>query len=129
VLREGDRVALVGPNGVGKSTLIKILAGKESATSGTVTFFDSKSTVGYVPQDIDFDPTVTPWDVLTDERFRLGSPSLSEAAEALSRFGFTDTDSELLIANLSGGEKTKLALARVWLFRPDILFLDEPTTI
>ena len=127
VLREGDRVALVGPNGVGKSTLIKILAGKESATSGTVTFFDSKSTVGYVPQDIDFDPTVTPWDVLTDERFRLGSPSLSEAAEALSRFGFTDTDSELLIANLSGGEKTKLALARVWLFRPDILFLDEPT--
>ena len=127
VLREGDRVALVGPNGVGKSTLIKILAGKENATSGTVTFFDNTSTVGYVPQDIDFDPTVTPWDVLTDERFRLGSPSLSEAAEALSKFGFTDADSELLISNLSGGEKTKLALARVWLFRPDILLLDEPT--
>ena len=127
VLREGGRVALVGPNGVGKSTLIKILAGKENATSGTVTFFDNTSTVGYVPQDIDFDPTVTPWDVLTDERFRLGSPSLSEAAEALSRFGFTDADSELLISNLSGGEKTKLALARVWLFRPDILLLDEPT--
>jgi ATPase subunit of ABC transporter with duplicated ATPase domains len=127
VLREGGRVALVGPNGVGKSTLIKILAGKENATSGTVTFFDNTSTVGYVPQDIDFDPTVTPWDVLTDERFRLGSPSLSEAAEALSKFGFTDADSELLISNLSGGEKTKLALARVWLFRPDILLLDEPT--
>jgi macrolide transport system ATP-binding/permease protein len=126
-LREGGRVALVGPNGVGKSTLIKILAGKENATSGTVTFFDNTSTVGYVPQDIDFDPTVTPWDVLTDERFRLGSPSLSEAAEALSKFGFTDADSELLISNLSGGEKTKLALARVWLFRPDILLLDEPT--
>ena len=127
VLREGDRVALVGPNGVGKSTLIKILAGKENATSGTVKFFDNTSTVGYVPQDIDFDPTVTPWDVLTDERFRLGSPSLSEAAEALSRFGFTDADSELLISNLSGGEKTRLSLARVWLFRPDILLLDEPT--
>ena len=126
-LREGDKVALVGPNGVGKSTLLKILAGKESATSGTVTFFNDKSTVGYVPQDIDFDPTVTPWDVLTNERFRLGLPSLSEAAEALSRFGFTDADSELLISNLSGGEKTKLALARVWLFHPDILLLDEPT--
>ena len=126
-LREGDKVALVGPNGVGKSTLLKILAGKESATSGTVTFFNDKSTVGYVPQDTDFDPTVTPWDVLTNERFRLGLPSLSEAAEALSRFGFTDADSELLISNLSGGEKTKLALARVWLFHPDILLLDEPT--
>jgi macrolide transport system ATP-binding/permease protein len=126
-LREGDKVALVGPNGVGKSTLLKILAGKESATSGTVTFFNDKSTVGYVPQDIDFDPTVTPWDVLTNERFRLGLPSLSEAAEAFSRFGFTDADSELLISNLSGGEKTKLALARVWLFHPDILLLDEPT--
>ena len=127
LLREGDKVALVGPNGVGKSTLLKILAGKESATSGTVTFFNDKSTVGYVPQDTDFDPTVTPWDVLTNERFRLGLPSLSEAAEALSRFGFTDADSELLISNLSGGEKTKLALARVWLFHPDILLLDEPT--
>lgn len=127
LLREGDRVALVGPNGVGKSTLIKILAGEESATSGTVEFFDDALTVGYVPQNIDFDPTLTPWDVLTDERYRLGAPSLSEAAEALSRFRFTDTDSETPIANLSGGEKTKLALARVWLFRPDILLLDEPT--
>jgi macrolide transport system ATP-binding/permease protein len=127
VLREGDRVALVGPNGVGKSTLIKILAGKENSTSGTVTFFDNTSTVGYVPQDIDFDPTVTPWDVLTDEQYRLGSPSLSEAAEALSRFGFTDHDCALPISSLSGGEKTKLALARVWLFHPDILLLDEPT--
>jgi macrolide transport system ATP-binding/permease protein len=127
LLREGDKVALVGPNGVGKSTLLKILAGTESATSGTVARFDDTSTIGYVPQDIDFDPRVTPWDVLTDDRFRLGSPSLSEAAEALSRFGFTDADSELLISNLSGGEKTRLALARVWLFRPDILLLDEPT--
>jgi macrolide transport system ATP-binding/permease protein len=127
VLREGDRVALVGPNGVGKSTLLKILVGIESATSGTVTLFDTASTAGYVPQDIDFDPTLTPWDVLTDEQYRLGSPSLSEAAEALSRFGFTDHDCALPISSLSGGEKTKLALARVWLFHPDILLLDEPT--
>jgi len=75
LLREGDRVALVGPNGVGKSTLIKILAGEESATSGTVEFFNDALTVGYVPQDIGFDPTLTPWDVLTDERYRLGAPS------------------------------------------------------
>jgi macrolide transport system ATP-binding/permease protein len=127
VLREGDRVALVGPNGVGKSTLLKILAGIESATSGTVTFFDDASTIGYVPQDIDFDLNLTPWDVLTGEHNRLGCPSFSDAAEALSRFGFTDADSGLPTSNLSGGEKTRLALARVWIFRPDILLLDEPT--
>jgi macrolide transport system ATP-binding/permease protein len=127
VLRERDKVALVGPNGVGKSTLLKILAGIESATSGTVTLFDDTSSIGYVPQDIDFDLTLTPWDVLTGEHNNLGCPSFSDVAEALSRFGFTDDDSDYLISNLSGGEKTRLALARVWVFHPDILLLDEPT--
>lgn len=127
IVREGEKVALVGPNGVGKSTLLKIIAGHEAPTSGTVRFFRKPLSIGYLPQDPDFGATPTAWDVLLEEQERLGFAAQASAAEAISRFGFTQAEAGLPVDNLSGGQKTRLALARMWLSQPEFLLLDEPT--
>ncbi|MCL4517216.1 MAG: ATP-binding cassette domain-containing protein [Firmicutes bacterium] len=127
LIREGEKVALIGPNGVGKSTVLKILAGVEVPTSGTITWFQDRLLIAYVPQDPDFASENTPWNVLLAEEARLGSAARASAAEALSRFRFTRAESQLRISALSGGQKTRLALARTWLSRPELMLLDEPT--
>lgn len=127
IVRENEKVALVGPNGVGKSTLLRIIAGLEAPTSGTVRFFRKPLSIGYIPQDPDFSTELTAWDVLLEEQARLGSAAQASAAEAISRFGITKAEADLPVAFLSGGQRTRLALARMWLSRPEFLLLDEPT--
>ena len=127
ILREEEKVGLVGPNGVGKSTLLKILAGIEAPTSGSVNVFKEQLTLGYVPQDPAFDLMKTSREILTEKEAILGPAARSSVEEVLSRFRLAGDEGDLCVANLSGGQKTRLALALVWMERPDILLLDEPT--
>lgn len=122
----GEKAALVGPNGVGKSTLLRILAGEETADAGTITWLREPLTCQYVPQMPKFDDAPL-WDILTDEVQRLGVLAKGTPREAVSRFGFTEKEVYMPVSQLSGGQRTRLVLAKAWLCRPDLLLLDEPT--
>jgi ATP-binding cassette subfamily F protein 3 len=120
-----DRVALLGKNGNGKSTMAKLLAGKLQAMSGEFTPA-RKLVVGYFAQHQaeELDTTVTP--ILTLQRLR---PKLTveQVRNQLGGFGFSQDKQQTLVGQLSGGERARLMLALATLDKPNLLILDEPT--
>lgn len=124
-LKRGDRIGLVGVNGTGKSTLLKILAGVESPDEGTVTA-SGKTRVAYLPQAPDFQPGTT---VL--EQVFLGMNAQDreqrqyEAKSILTKLGLTEFERDVSL--LSGGQKKRVAIAGALVHPSDVLILDEPT--
>ncbi len=120
-----DRIALLGANGNGKSTLIKLLAGKLEQMGGEVSK-SGKLRVGYFAQhqSEELDMSITPIQQL--QRLR---PQDSEQAlrRHLGRFGFGQQKALTKISSLSGGEKARLLFALMTVTKPHILLLDEPT--
>ncbi|HEY8665679.1 MAG TPA: ABC-F family ATP-binding cassette domain-containing protein [Tepidisphaeraceae bacterium] len=124
---EGERVGLIGPNGSGKSTLLKIIAGLEQADTGDLTRKRGLK-LGYVPQEDVFPPDTTPREVLIEslrEEHMQEHQWLTRVAITLSRLAFTQADEH--VANLSGGWKKRLSIARQLVREPELLLLDEPT--
>lgn len=119
----GERVGLVGPNGAGKSALLKMLLDPDSASSGEIKLGPSVQ-IGYYAQEQEtLDPTQ---DLITC--IRQSAPMTQEAAVAfLLKFLFTYDQVQQPIGELSGGERSRLQLARLVLQRPNLLLLDEPT--
>ena len=129
---ENDFVAIIGPNGGGKSTLMRLMVGLLKPTSGTVRLFGEKVptkrvAVGYVPQNtnknIDFPITVG--ECVATGKIGL-SPKSDEVKAALERVhiaGFLDRR----LGELSGGERQRVLIARSLVCNPRILFLDEPS--
>ena len=123
-LKRGQSVALIGPNGIGKSTLLKILVGKEQPDEGTFQW-GSNVKIGYYDQEqTDLNETNT---VL--EEVWSAYPHLEEARirTVLGNFLFSGDDVKKKIASLSGGEKARVALAKLMLLNANVLVLDEPT--
>ena len=124
-LAPGDRVALLGANGAGKSTLMRGMAGRLAPTAGAVER-SPYTKVGYFAQHrLDqLDPHRTPLELA-----RAAAPGMreQEMRDFLGGFGFGADPATSRIAPLSGGEKTRLALALLILERPNLLLLDEPT--
>ena len=123
VLR-GERLAILGENGTGKTTLLKTLAGRLPALAGTVTPGHDVS-IGYYDQELrDLDPKRRAIDAVWDQH-----PDETEGAirSYLARFAFRGDDVFADIAGLSGGEKGRLTLAVVMKQRHNLLLLDEPT--
>ncbi len=120
-----DRIALLGANGNGKSTLIRLLAGRLQAMSGHVTR-SSKLRVGYFAQHQtdELDLTATPLVALAR---LLPDDTPQMVRNHLGRFGFGQERAQTLIGNLSGGEKARLLFALMTIDKPHILLLDEPT--
>ena len=160
-LDAGERVGLIGRNGAGKSSLLKILAGVQKPDDGQLVLQNGLKTV-YVPQESFFDPQATVFDAVSEglgslrdvlrryhallselekqpENVELTAEmnALQNQIEAQNGWQFDaavrQTIGELglpeneTIANLSGGQKKRVALAQAWVQKPDILLLDEPT--
>ena len=120
-LRPGARVGLVGPNGVGKTTLFRMILGEESPDKGSIRK-RPRLRIGYLPQELE---TIVGKTVL-DAAHRDLYPE-HEAKRILSGLGFSEADFARPIENLSGGYRMRVALAHLLLSNPDVLMLDEPT--
>ena len=123
-LRAGDRVALLGPNGIGKSTLLKCLVGEETPDTGSVRWGANVDTGYYDQKQEGLHPEKTVLDEVWDAFPRLEQ---SQVRGALGLFLFTGEDVFMPIHTLSGGEKGRVALTKLMLHRDNLLLLDEPT--
>ena len=137
-LAEGEKAGILGINGTGKSTLLKIIAGLEEPDEGRV-ICANHVVMGYLPQNPEFDPRLSVVDAVVkqvldarkakgEEESHLALEEATIAAEAknmLTRLGVYEFDAKCGI--LSGGQKKRLALVAVLMSPSDILILDEPT--
>ena len=122
-LRRGECVALLGPNGSGKTTLLKTILGEVEPLDGYARLGASLK-MGYFAQvHTDLDPERSVLDTILEVK----NLPLGEARNLLARFLFTGDDVFKLIGDLSGGERSRVALARLVLQRANFLLLDEPT--
>ncbi|MDF1497952.1 MAG: ABC-F family ATP-binding cassette domain-containing protein [Patescibacteria group bacterium] len=167
VVNSTDRIAIVGANGMGKSTLVKIIMKQEEIESGDVQN-NKNLIIGYLPQETHWnslDNTISEEMISADEKIyksivrkrelenlmsdtkssdiderineygevvhdfenRRGYEYEEYAEEVLGKFNFPESEWKRKVSSLSGGEKTRLALAKIVLQKPNILILDEPT--
>ena len=123
-LKRGEKIAVVGDNGTGKSTLLKTLVGRLPALGGEFDFGVNVK-IGYFDQESA--QYASAKDVLTDFWEEFPDLTQTEARSALGAFLFTQDDVFRQVKLLSGGEKARLALCKIFQRRPNLLILDEPT--
>ena len=136
LVQRGDRIAFVGPNGVGKTTLIKMLMGQEMPDSGTVILGTNLLPAIFDQSRAQLDPDMSLWDSLT------GDPDMRVSGKAdqvmvrgnpkhvvgyLKEFLFDESQARAPVRSLSGGEKARLLLAKLMAKESNLLVLDEPT--
>ncbi|MGE6827712.1 ABC-F family ATP-binding cassette domain-containing protein [Staphylococcus capitis] len=121
---KGDHIAVFGPNGVGKTTLIKTIANKQDKLAGEITF-GANLQIGYYDQkQAEFKSNKTILDYVWDQYSHMNE---KDVRAVLGRFLFVQEDVKKIINDLSGGEKARLQLALLMLQKDNVLILDEPT--
>jgi ATPase subunit of ABC transporter with duplicated ATPase domains len=125
-MRRGERVAILGANGLGKSTLLKIATGNLEADAGSVKW-GHEAKIGYFPQDhreVLADPDATALDVVWNS---VPAEPTTYVRGQLGRVLFSGDDVSKKVGALSGGEAARLVFCRIMVERPNVLVLDEPT--
>jgi ATPase subunit of ABC transporter with duplicated ATPase domains len=122
-IHRNERIALIGANGCGKTTLLKLITGEEPCDSGTIKV-SSNIKIAYMSQIITFDNENAT--VIETLRNATGLPE-GKARSILSRFKFNAPDVVKKVSNLSGGEKSRLKLCLLMQEQANFLILDEPT--
>jgi ATP-binding cassette subfamily F protein uup len=135
-IQRGDRIAFVGPNGVGKTTLIKMLLGQVEPDEGSIKLGTNLDIAVFDQSRAQLDPNMTLWDNLTSD------PSMGVSGKAdqvmvrgmpkhvvgyLKEFLFDEAQARAKVKSLSGGEKARLLLAKLMARESNVLVLDEPT--
>src|SRR5699024_8099841 len=125
----GDRLGIIGPNGIGKSTLLNIMAGRIQADAGEIDIGETVK-IGYYTQgeeELDGDQRIIEYIKEVAEVIHTKDGELITAEQMLERFLFSRAEQWTYIRKLSGGEKRRLYLLKVLMTEPNVLFLDEPT--
>jgi ATP-binding cassette ChvD family protein len=125
---KGAIVGIIGANGMGKSTLFRILTGAETPDSGTVRIGDTVQ-IAYVDQSRDdLDGSKTVWEEISDghDNLQIGSYEINSRSY-VGKFNFKGTDQQKFVKDLSGGERNRLHLAKLLKQGANVLLLDEPT--
>ncbi|MEL6449679.1 MAG: ATP-binding cassette domain-containing protein [Pseudomonadota bacterium] len=135
-VQRGDRIAFVGPNGVGKTTLLNMLVGQDQPDTGTVSLGTNLEIAVFDQARAQLDPQMSLWDSLT------GDPDMRVSGKAdqvmvrgapkhvvgyLKEFLFDEAQARAPVRSLSGGEKARLLLAKIMARQSNLLVLDEPT--
>jgi ATP-binding cassette subfamily F protein 3 len=120
---KGERIGIIGKNGTGKSTLLKMIVGKESISSGTIEIGE-RVKIGYYDQN---HQGLNPENTVLEELFYNFPITNEEARSMAGGFLFTEDDVNKKIKTLSGGEKARVAFMKLMLEKPNFLILDEPT--
>ena len=130
-INEGDKMALIAPNGAGKTSLLRILAGKDKSDSGGKITFLKDIRIAFLPQESDFDPEKTIMEqamadlsAFISDHDALASFQL-RLRQLLTNFGLLDLEKKM--SQLSGGEAKRVALARILAMEADFYIMDEPT--
>jgi ATP-binding cassette, subfamily F, member 3 len=123
-VRWGDRIALVGPNGAGKSTLLKLISGSIKPSAGLIRLGPSVTVTYFDQEQEQLVPTQTLLETITGA----SGYDIRQARNHLGRYLFRGDDVFKRVSNLSGGEKSRLALARLALSSGNCLLMDEPTS-
>ena len=123
-LSRGSRLALIGDNGTGKSTFIKTILGEVPPLDGDVTLGQSVK-IGYYSQGLD---DLDDQQTVLESFLQIKNMPFEDARSYLARFLFRGEDVFRAVGACSGGEKSRLALARLLITEPNLLVLDEPTT-
>jgi ABC transport system ATP-binding/permease protein len=127
----GSAIGIIGPNGAGKSTLLRVLGGRQQPDEGWVNVGESV-TLGYFEQEIkdlvDSDTVIGNVRAIAEYiDVGIGRDRYISARELCERFAFDGKQQHSFVSTLSGGERRRLALLRVLMANPNVLFLDEPT--
>lgn len=123
-IHDGDKIGIIGINGTGKSTLLKIIVGEEETDEGQV-ISQNGLRITYLPQMPDFPKGAIVQDYVADGKWQKDWSTESEARNILNKLGITEHD--VPVEQLSGGQKKRVALARTLVNPSDVLILDEPT--
>jgi ATPase subunit of ABC transporter with duplicated ATPase domains len=122
----GERVAVIGPNGVGKTTLMRVLAGELKADKGRILWVENAQ-VGYMPQDAqaEFEDKIDLFSWMSRYTGKADDDQIVRAT--LGRLLFSGDDTKKQVKVLSGGEKGRMIYGKLILSRPNVLLMDEPT--
>ena len=123
-IKRGEHISIIGDNGTGKTTLLRIIAGLESADSGKLSFGTNVFTAYFDQEHQTLHPEKTIFDEIQDEHPTMNN---TEIRNMLAAFLFTGDDVYKLVGELSGGEQSRVSLAKLMLSDANFLILDEPT--